>query len=137
MKDILVGFRTFLMRGNIVDLAVAVIIGIAFGAVIDSLVTNILTPVIAMIAGEPSFASLDFEVNGAFFRYGAFLDSVFSFVCVAAAVYFFVVVPMDKLSARLRAGQPAPDATTKLCGECLSEIPLAARRCAHCAQPVA
>jgi large conductance mechanosensitive channel len=137
MKDILTGFRAFMMRGNVIDLAVAVVIGIAFGAVIDSLVSNILTPVIAMIVGEPSFASLDFEINSALFRYGAFLDSLISFVSIAAAVYFFVVLPMDRINARRLAGEAVPEATTKACPECLSEIPVAARRCAHCAQPVA
>jgi large conductance mechanosensitive channel len=125
------------MRGNVIDLAVAVIIGVAFGAVIDSLVSNILTPIIAMIVGEPSFAALDFEINGAVFRYGAFLDALISFVCVAAAVYFFVVVPVERIQARMRSGEPTPEATTKLCPECLSEMPIAARRCAHCAQAVA
>jgi large conductance mechanosensitive channel len=136
MKDILTGFRSFLMRGNVIDLAIAVVIGTAFVAVVDSLVTNILTPIIAMIIGEPSFSGLDFEINNAVFRYGAFLDSLITFVSIAAAVYFFVVVPVERVNARMRAGQAPPDATTKLCPECLSEIPVAARRCAHCAQPV-
>jgi large conductance mechanosensitive channel len=137
MKEILSGFRSFLMRGNIIDLAIAVVIGTAFVALVDSLVANILTPIIAMIIGEPSFGGLDFEINNAIFRYGAFLDSLITFVGIAAAVYFFVVVPVERVNARMRAGQAAPDATTKLCPECLSEIPVAARRCAHCAQPVA
>ncbi len=137
MKDILIGFRTFMLRGNVIDLAVAVVLGVAFGSVIDSLVTNILTPIIAMIVGEPSFAGLEFEVNGAIFGYGAFLDSLISFVSVAAAIYFFVVVPVARITARMHAGEIAPDATTKLCRECLSEIPVAARRCAYCGQPVA
>jgi large conductance mechanosensitive channel len=137
MKDILTGFRSFLMRGNILDLAIAVVIGTAFVALIDSLVTNLLTPVIAMIVGEPSFGGLDFEINNAIFRYGAFLDSLITFVGIAAAVYFFVVVPVERMNARRRAGQPEPDATTRLCPECLSDIPIDARRCAYCAQPVA
>jgi large conductance mechanosensitive channel len=137
MREIVIGFRSFLFRGSVVDLAVAVVIGIAFGAVVDSLVSNILTPIIAMIVGEPSFASLDFEINGAIFRYGAFLDAVISFICVAAAVYFFVVVPMDQINRRMRSGQPDPEATTKACPECMSQIPLEARRCAFCSQPVA
>jgi large conductance mechanosensitive channel len=136
MKDVLLGFRGFLLRGNVIDLAVAVIIGVAFGAVINSLVSNILTPIIAMIVGEPSFGGLHFEINGAVFGYGAFLDSLISFLGVAAAIYFFVIVPVERLTTRMRAGQPVPDATTKSCPECLSEIPIAARRCAHCAQPV-
>jgi large conductance mechanosensitive channel len=137
MKDIFTGFRAFMMRGNVIDLAVAVVIGIAFGAVIGSFVSNILTPIIAMIVGEPSFASLDFEINNALFRYGAFLDSLISFISIAAAVYFLVVLPMDRINARRRAGEAIPEATTKACPECLSEIPIAARRCAHCGQPVA
>ena len=137
MKDILTGFRSFLMRGNILDLAIAVVIGTAFVALIDSLVTNLLTPIIAMIVGEPSFGELDFEINNALFRYGAFLDSLITFIGIAAAVYFFVVVPVERMNARRRAGQPEPDATTRLCPECLSDIPIGARRCAYCAQPVA
>jgi len=136
VKEIAVGFRTFLLRGNVIDLAVAVVIGVAFGAVIDSLVTDLLTPLIAMIVGEPSFAALDFEINDAVFRYGAFFDAVFAFICVAAAIYFFVIVPMDRMTARMRAGETDPEATAKLCPECLSGIPIAARRCAFCAQPV-
>jgi len=124
-------FRQFLLRGNVVDLAVAVVIGVAFGAVVDSLVGNLLTPVISMIFGEPSLSSMTFRINDSVFGYGAFLDSVFSFVTVAAAVFFLVVKPVNMLIARSRTEPPA-DPTTKKCPECLSVVPLEARRCAHC-----
>ncbi|MEZ4502474.1 MAG: large conductance mechanosensitive channel protein MscL [Dehalococcoidia bacterium] len=124
-------FRQFLLRGNVVDLAVAVVIGAAFGAVVDSFVSNLLTPVISMIFGEPSLASMTFRINDSIFAYGAFLDSVFSFAAIAAAVFFFVVKPVNTLISRSRR-EPTPDPTTKRCPECLSEVPIDARRCAHC-----
>jgi len=130
-------FKKFLMRDNVVDLAVAVIIGAAFGAVVNALVTDILTPVIAMIVGKPSFGGLSFSINDAEFLYGDFLNQVITFVSVAAAVFFFVVKPVQVMQARRAKGEAPTDPTTKLCGECLSEIPVAAKRCAHCAQPVA
>jgi large conductance mechanosensitive channel len=126
-----------LFRGNVIELAVAIVIGIAFGNVINSIVTNLLTPLIALIVGEPSLSSLDFEINNAIFFYGAVLDDIITFIAIAAAVYFIVVLPVEKITARMRAGEPTPEATTKLCPECLSVIPIAARRCANCAQPVA
>jgi large conductance mechanosensitive channel len=131
------GFKAFIMRGNLIDLAVAVVIGLAFVAVINSLVTNLITPIIAMIVGETSFRSLDLEINDAIFFYGAFLDDAIRFVAVAAAVYFFVVVPYNAISARMKRGETEPDATTKTCPECISTIPIEAKRCAFCAQPVA
>ncbi len=130
-------FKKFLMRDNVVDLAVAVIIGAAFGAVVNALVTDILTPVTAMIVGKPSFGGLSFSINDAEFLYGDFLNQVITFVSVAAAVFFFVVKPVQVMQARRAKGEAPTDPTTKLCGECLSEIPVAAKRCAHCAQPVA
>jgi large conductance mechanosensitive channel len=126
------GFRDFILRGNVVDLAVAVVIGAAFTAVVTSFVANILTPLIAAIFGEPDFSSLVFTINGSRFTYGAFINALISFVLVAAAVYFVVVVPMNKL-AELRARGRAPEeAATKQCPECLSDIPREARRCAFC-----
>ena len=108
------GFKEFLLRGNIIDLAVAVIIGTAFGAVVTALVTNILTPLIAAIAGQPDFSALTFTINGSQFLYGAFFNAVINFIFVAAAIYFFVVLPVKKVSdlraARVAAGQPADDA---------------------------
>jgi large conductance mechanosensitive channel len=129
----LAGFRKFLFRGNVIDLAVAVVIGAAFGAVVTSFVTNILTPLIAAIFGKPDFSALSFTVNGSTIAYGAFLNALISFVLVAAAVYFFVVAPMNAWQARLKRGEIPPDPTTKKCPECLSEVPIKARRCAFCA----
>ena len=137
MKNILSGFQAFIMRGNLIDLAVAIVIGLAFVAVVNSLVSNLITPIVAMIVGETSLRTLDFEINDAIFFYGAFLDDVVRFVAVAAAVYFFVVVPYNAMSARIKRGEPEANATTKACPECLSSIPVEARRCAFCAQPVA
>lgn len=136
MTNILSGFRAFVMRGNLIDLAVALVIGLAFVAVINSLVTNMITPVVALILGEPSLSSLDFEINDAVFFYGAFVDDLIQFIAVAAAVYFFVVLPYNAMSARMKRGDAEPDATTKACPECLSSIPVEAHRCAFCAQPV-
>jgi large conductance mechanosensitive channel len=122
-------FRQFLLRGNVVDLAVAVVIGVAFGAVVTAFVADLITPLIAAIFGKPSFSDLTFTINGSRFLYGEFLNAVLSFVLVAAAIFFVVVKPMNALAAR-RAR--AEDPTTRDCPECLSEIPLAARRCAYC-----
>ncbi len=129
------GFRDFLLRGNVVDLAVAVVMGAAFGNVVNAFVKDLLTPLIAAFGGQPDFSALKFTINRSQFLYGDFLNAVISFVLVGAAVYFFVVTPMNAVAARTRAERPAPPAT-KSCAECLSEIPLAARRCAYCGQPV-
>jgi len=131
------GFRQFILRGNVLDLAVAVVIGGAFGAVVTALVKDLLTPMIAAIAGKPDFSAIHFEVNGSKFLAGDFLNAVVSFVLIAAAVYFFVVLPVNSLIARVHRGDKPPDPTTKQCPECLSTIPLAARKCAFCtsAQP--
>src|SRR5512142_2300703 len=126
------GFKQFLMRGNVVDLAVAVVMGAAFGAVVSALVKDLITPLVAAIFGKPDFSALTFEVNGSKFLYGDFLEAVVSCLLVGAAVYFVVVLPMNALTARLRRGEAPPDPTTKKCPECLSEVPIAARRCAHC-----
>jgi large conductance mechanosensitive channel len=122
-------FKQFVFRGNIVDLAVAVVIGIAFGAVITALVEDLITPLIGAIFGKQDFSALTFEINGSVFRYGAFLNAVISFVLIAAAVFFVVVKPMNMLAARREKEE---EVTTSSCPECLSEIPLGARRCAHC-----
>jgi large conductance mechanosensitive channel len=132
MKGILTGFRTFLFRGNIIDLAVAVVIGVAFAALVDTFVKGMLTPLIAAIFGEPSFSDLTFTINDATFFYGAVLDELITFICIVAAIYFFVVVPVNAMVERSRRGEATPDATTRSCPECLSEIPMAARRCAFC-----
>lgn len=127
-------FKQFLLRGNVVDLAVGVVIGAAFGAVVTALVTDLLTPLIAAIAKVPDFNGLVFTLNGSKFMYGSFINALVSFLLVAAAVFFFVVKPMNYLIAKSHKGPPA-DPTTKKCKECLSEIPLDAKRCKFCAQP--
>ncbi len=126
------GFREFVFRGNVVDLAVAVVIGGAFGAVVAALVKDLLTPFIAALVGKPDFSALTFTINDSKFLYGDFINALVSFLLIAAAVYFFIVVPMGALQARL-AKPAAPAApTTKECPECLSTIPIAARRCSQC-----
>ena len=125
------GFREFVLRGNVVDLAVAVVIGAAFGTVVSSFVENLLTPLVAAIGGQPDFAALAVELNGSRLYYGAFLNAVISFLVIAATVYFLVVVPVNRLTTRLRT-EPEPVAELRACPQCLSEVPLAARRCAHC-----
>jgi large conductance mechanosensitive channel len=131
------GFKTFLMRGNVVDLAVGVVIGVAFGATVTAFVKDLMTPLIAALFGKPDFSNLTFTVNNSKFLYGDFINAVVSFFIVAVVIYFFVVLPFTALIARMRK-EPPPDPTTKKCPECLSEIPLEARRCAFCsqAQPV-
>ena len=130
------GFRAFLVRGNVVDLAVAVMVGVAFSAVITAFVKDLVTPLIAAIGGQPDFSTLSFTVNNSQFLYGDFLNALFAFLIVAAVIYFFVVVPYTALMARTRK-EPVVDPTVKKCPECLSEIPIAATRCAFCGQPVA
>lgn len=127
-------FKQFLLRGNVVDLAVGVVVGAAFGTIVTALVADILTPLIAAIAKVPNFSGLVFSVNGSRFMLGHFINALISFLLVAGAVFFFVVKPMNMLVARSRKDPPA-DPTTKKCAECLSEIPLSAKRCAYCAQP--
>jgi large conductance mechanosensitive channel len=134
VNDTFQEFKQFLLRGNVVDLAVAVVIGAAFGAVVNALVADIVTPVIAAIFGKPDFSGLDFTINDSHFTYGHFLNALISFVTIAAAVFFMVVKPVNMLMQRARKEPPA-DPTTKKCTECLSEIPIDARRCAYCAQP--
>jgi large conductance mechanosensitive channel len=123
------GFKEFILRGNVVDLAVAVVIGAAFGAVVAAFVADVITPLIAAIFGKPDFGSLMFTINHSTFKYGLFINALIAFVLVAAAVYFAIVVPMNAVAARRAKGE---DPTTKECPECLSEIPIGARRCSHC-----
>ncbi len=130
------GFKQFILRGNVVDLSVGVVIGAAFGAVVSALVKDLITPLIAAIVTAPDFSALQFTLNGSKFMYGDFLNALISFVIVAAAVYFFVVMPVNALMAAARREPPA-DPTSKKCPECKSEIPIDARRCAHCTQAVA
>ena len=130
------GFKQFLMRGNVLDLAVAVVMGAAFGAVVTALVKDLITPLIAALVGKPDFSRLGFTVNGSHFPVGDFVNALVTFVLVGAAVYFLVVLPVNTLIARMRRGEASPDPTTKKCPECLSEIPIAARRCAFCTSAV-
>lgn len=127
-------FKQFLLRGNVVDLAVGVVIGAAFGSVVTALVTDLLTPLISAIAKVPDFGGLEFTINGSKFAYGHFLNTLISFLLVATAIFFFVVKPMNVLVSRSHK-EPPTDPTTKKCAECLSEIPIQAKRCAHCSQP--
>ena len=131
------GFKKFLMRGNVVDLAVAVVIGGAFGRVVAALVADLLMPIIAAIVGKPNFSGIGFTINGTPFPIGGFINEVVFFLLVAAAIYFFVVAPMNALAARMKRGEVPPDPTTKKCPECLSEIPIAAKRCAFCTSTLA
>lgn len=126
------GFRQFILRGNVIDLAVAVVIGAAFGAVVTSFVTNVLTPLIAAVFGKPDFSALKADLNGAVISYGLFLNALIAFLLIAAAVYFFMVAPMNAWKARQARSAAPADPTSKKCPECLSEIPVAARRCAFC-----
>jgi large conductance mechanosensitive channel len=135
-EKMLKGFRDFILRGNVVDLAVAVILGTAFNAIVTSLVKDVLTQAIAAIAGKPDFSSLVLKLNGTPIMIGNFLNAAISFLIVASVVYFGIVVPLNALLARVKKCEPVAAPSTKPCPECLSEIPLAARRCAHCAQPV-
>ncbi len=130
------GFKQFILRGNVLDLAVAVVIGAAFGAVVTALVKDLITPLIAAIVGKPDFSAIVFTINGSKFPIGDFINAVVSFLLIAAAVYFFVVAPVNALMARVRRGQAPPDPTTKECPECLSTIPIAAKRCAFCTTPL-
>lgn len=131
------GFRAFLLRGNVVDLAVAVVIGGAFGAVVTALVKDLITPLVAAIFGKPDFSALRFTLNGSAFLYGDFLNAVIGFVLVAAAIYFFVVAPMNAIVARIAPPPPANVPAIAACPECLSEIPSLARRCKFCTAIVA
>lgn len=128
------GFKAFLLRGNVVELAVAVVIAVAFGLVITAFVKDLVTPLVAALFGKPDFGALTFTINHSKFLYGDFINAVVSFVIVAAVIYFFVVVPYTAALARARKEPPA-DPTTKKCTECLSEIPIDARRCAFCTSP--
>lgn len=127
------GFREFVLRGNVVDLAVGVVIGAAFGAVVTAFVKDLLTPLIAAIAGKPDFSAYAWEVNGAKFLYGDFLNAIISFLLIAAAVYYFVVLPVNTLMARYQT-QALPD--KKKCPECLSDVPIDAHKCAFCTSPL-
>jgi large conductance mechanosensitive channel len=127
-------FKAFLLRGNVVDLAVGIVIGAAFGAVVTALVRDLLTPIVAAIIGKPDFSTLAFTINHSRFAYGDFINELLAFVTIAAAVFFFVVQPVNALMARRKTGLDT-DSETRSCSECLSEIPRQARKCAFCASP--
>ena len=130
------GFKKFILRGNVVDMAVGVVIGAAFGGVVTEMTKAFLTPLIALVVGKPDYSKLKFLVRGTEFPIGEFINACVSFLLIAAAIYFFVVIPVNALIARMHKADKPADPTTKKCPECLSEIPIDARRCSHCTQPV-
>lgn len=130
------GFKQFILRGNVVDLAVGVVMGAAFGTVVSGFVKDLLTPLIAAVVGKQDFSTLKFTINGSQFLYGDLMNAVVSFLLIAGAVYYFVVLPVNTLMARARK-EPPSDPTTKKCPECKSEIAIDARRCAFCTSQVA
>ena len=130
-EPMLKDFKAFLLRGNVVDLAIAVVVGAAFGAVVTALVRDLLTPIIGVIVGKHDFSNLSFTINSSTFRYGDFINFLIAFVSIAAAVFFFVVQPVNALMRR-RKTTPDVESETRPCPECLSEIPVQARRCAFC-----
>jgi len=131
------GFQNFILRGNVVDLAVGVVIGAAFGTVVDKLVKDLVTPFIAAVVHKPDFSSLGFSIGETKFPVGDFLNAVTSFIIIAAVVYFLVVLPVNALLARVKRGDAVPAPSTKKCPDCLSEIPIPARKCAFCTSVVA
>jgi large conductance mechanosensitive channel len=136
MKNQLQDFREFILRGNLVDLAVAVVLGTAFADVVAALVADIITPLIAAIGGQQDFSGLSFTIHKSHFLYGAFINALITFVVVAAVLFFFVIKPVNALMKKFRS-EPAVEETTRECPECLSSIPKAARRCAFCTAEVA
>ena len=130
------GFRDFILRGNVMDLAVAVVIGAAFTAIVNALVTDIVNPLIAAVVHKPDFSALIFDLHGGKIKYGDFMNAIISFLLIAAVVYFVFVLPVNALMKKFRPAEAAPP-NTRPCPECLSDVPLAAKRCSHCAQPVA
>ena len=128
-------FREFILRGNLVDLAVAVVIGTAFATVVTALVTDLITPLIAAVGGQPDFSDLTFTINDSRFLYGEFINAFVAFLIVAAVVFFFVIKPVNALMARFQPA-PAVDVKTRPCPECISDIPVAATRCAFCTTAV-
>jgi large conductance mechanosensitive channel len=135
MPALLKDFRTFILRGNLVDVAVGIVIGVAFAALVTALVRDLITPIIAAVFGTHDFSFLSFTIHGSRFLYGDFLNALITFVSIAAAVFFFVVKPVNVLMAR-RKTEPPVDDTVRACPECLSEVPVAARRCAFCTSPL-
>ncbi|MGO8951266.1 MAG: large conductance mechanosensitive channel protein MscL [Ktedonobacterales bacterium] len=127
-------FKAFILRGNVIDLAIAVVIGAAFGAIVTALVSDLITPLIAAIGGQPDFSAIHFTIHHSVFRIGDFINAVLSFLIIAAIIFFLVIKPINALQARRKSGEAPPDPTTKDCPYCLSTIPLMASRCAYCTQ---
>lgn len=130
------GFKQFILRGNVVDMAVGVVIGAAFGGVVAALTKDLLTPLIAAVVGKPDFSAIAFTVNGTNFPIGDFINAAVSFLLIAAAIYFFVVLPVNTLVARMHAKDPVPAPTSKKCPECKMDVPIDARRCGHCTSQI-
>ena len=129
------GFKQFVLRGNVVDMAVGVVIGMAFATVVSAFTKDLLMPFIAALVGKPDFSAISFTVNGTVFALGDFINALISFLLVAVAVYFFVIMPINALVSRMRKAPTSADPTRKKCSQCLGEIPINARRCSHCGQP--
>jgi large conductance mechanosensitive channel len=129
------GFKQFVLRGNVVDMAVGVVIGMAFATVVSAFTKDLLTPFIAALVGKPDFSAISFTVNGTVFALGDSINALISFLLVAVAVYFFVITPINALVSRMRKAPTSADPTTKKCSQCLDTIPINARRCSHCGQP--
>ena len=127
-------FKQFAIKGNVIDLAIAVVIGAAFGVVVTSLVTDLITPLIAAIGGQPDFSAVYFIIHHSKFRIGDFINALISFLVIAAVIFFLVIKPINALQARRKSGEAPPDPTTKDCPYCLSTIPVKATRCAFCTQ---
>ncbi len=136
MKEVFAGFREFIVRGNVIDLAVAVVIGTAFTALVNSVVSGLITPLIGALGGNPDFSGFEFTVNGSVFDIGAVLNAMISFVIVAAVIYFMIVLPMNKIMDKVKKGEKPADPSTKLCPECLSEVPLKAKKCKFCTSAI-
>jgi large conductance mechanosensitive channel len=132
MRSVPQEFKEFIMRGNVVDLAVAVVIGAAFTGIVNAFVADLITPLIAAIGGQPDFSALKFTINGSQFMYGHFINAVISFLIIAAVVFFFVVKPLNMLLEMQKRRETTPDPTTTKCPYCMSEVPLQATRCAFC-----
>jgi len=130
------GFKQFILRGNVIDMSVGVVVGAAFASLVSAFTADLLTPLIGAVRGVPSFDAFKFTLHGSEFKLGNFINAAISFLLIAATVYFFVVTPVNLLVSRMRKAPAPADPTTKKCPECLSEIPLEARRCAHCGQPL-
>jgi large conductance mechanosensitive channel len=135
MRNLADEFKTFLLRGNLIELAVAIVIGVAFTDVVRAVVEDLITPLIAAIGGEPDFSALSFTINGSVFKYGDFINKLVAFFTVALVIFFLVIKPANLLVARMRR-EPPPDPTLRKCLECLESIPSAARRCRYCTSEV-